>query len=72
MDKCQIIFKENSQNIIVDFSVDDSGTADYNIKMDPEIKDQNTNLGLAGFLCQIFLEAVHNNGSTEEVESDKN
>ena len=72
MDKCQITFKENEQNIIVDFTVDDNGNADYNVKMDPEIKDKDTNLGLAGFLCQMFLEAVHRNGSPEEVESDTN
>lgn len=72
MDKCQIIFKEGAQNIIVDFTVDDNGTADYNVTMDPEIKDKKTTLGLAGFLCQLFLEAVHNNGTPEEVEPDTN
>ncbi len=66
MDKCQITFKENNQSIIIDFTVDDNDNADYNIKMDPEIKDKNENLGLAGYLCQIFLEAIHNNGSPEE------
>lgn len=66
MDKCQITFKENNQSIIIDFTVDDNDNADYNIKMDPEIKDKNENLGLAGYLCQIFLEAIHNNGSLEE------
>lgn len=72
MDKCQITFKENEQSIIVDFTVDDNGNADYNVKMDPEIKDNNTTLGLAGFLCQMFLEAVHNNGNPEEIEPDTN
>lgn len=72
MDKCQITFKEKDQNIIVDFTVDDNGNADYNVKMDPEIKDKDTNLGLAGFLCQMFLETVHRNGSPEEVEPDTN
>lgn len=66
MDKCQITFKENNQSIIIDFTVDNNDNADYNIKMDPEIKDKNENLGLAGYLCQIFLEAIHNNGSPEE------
>lgn len=72
MDKCQITFKENEQSIIVDFTVDDNGNADYNVKMDPEIKDKDTNLGLAGFLCQMFLESVHSNSSPEEVEPDTN
>lgn len=72
MDKCQITFKENEQSIIVDFTVDDNGNADYNVKMEPEIKDKDENLGLAGFLCQMFLEAVHRNSSPEEVEPDTN
>lgn len=72
MDKCQITFKENEQSIVVDFIVDDNDNADYNIKMIPEIKDKETNLGLAGFLCQLFLEAIHRNGSPEEAEPDAN
>lgn len=72
MDKCQITFKNDVQSIIIDFNIDDNDNADYTIKMDPEVKDKNATIGLPGYLCQIFLDALHSNGSSDEEQPDNN
>lgn len=40
MNNCQITFKEDDKMIVVDFTLDDNGDADYNIRFHPEIKDR--------------------------------
>lgn len=72
MRNCQITFKEDNQMIIVDFTLDDNMDADYKIRMEPEIKDKNQDIGLAGQLCQIFLEALHNGSEDVETTEDGN
>jgi hypothetical protein len=70
MRNCQITFKEDDQMIIVDFTIDDNMEADYKIRFVPEIKDENTDIGLAGHLCQMFLEALHGGSESDNVESE--
>ena len=70
MNNCQITFKEDDKMIIVDFTLDDDGNADYNVRFHPELKDKDENIGLKGHLCQIFLEALHGGSSEHESEPD--
>ena len=63
MNNCQITFKEDDKMIVVDFTLDDNGDADYNIRFHPEIKDKDEDIGLKGQLCQLFLAAIHNHAS---------
>lgn len=66
MNNCKITFEEDDKKIVVDFTVDDNDVADYKITMIPEIKDKSENMGLKGYLCQLFLEAIHNGATPEE------
>ena len=70
MRNCQITFNEGDQMIIVDFTLDDNMDADYKVRLEPEIKDKDQEIGLAGQLCQIFLEALHS--GSEDVETTEN
>lgn len=74
MNKCKITFEEDDKKIIMDFTIDDDDNADYNITMDPEVKSKDEDIGLKGYLCQLFIEAIHRNGEPEEdqPESDAN
>lgn len=58
MEKCKVTFKEGKQKIIVDFTLQENGDADYKTHFEPEV-DMKTNLGLAGQLAQIFISALH-------------
>lgn len=71
MRNCQITFKENDQLIIVDFKLEDNGDADYNVRFHPEVNN-NDNIGLAGELATIFIQALHENGDDPETVKDNN
>lgn len=59
MSACKVEFiTENGQKIVLDFSVNDKGFVEYKPSFEPQITDPKFNLGLAGELCQIFIEAI--------------
>jgi hypothetical protein len=65
MEKCKVTFKEGKQKIIIDFTLQDNGDADYSTHFEPEV-DMKTNLGLSGQLAQIFIAAIHSGSAPEE------
>lgn len=65
MNKCTITFEEDNKKIVVDFTIDENDNADYNIRMEPEVKDKDEDIGLKGYLCQMFIDALHRNGEPE-------
>ncbi|MEG0773579.1 hypothetical protein [Clostridium sp.] len=59
METCKVEFThENGQKIIICFDLEDNGSLEYKPFFDPKIVDPKTNLGLAGQLCEILLEAL--------------
>jgi hypothetical protein len=66
MEKCKVTFKEGKQKIIIDFTVSDNGDAEYKTHFEPQV-DMKTPLGLAGHLCQLFIEKLHENDAPVDV-----
>ena len=59
MSICKVEFiAENGQKIVLDFTVNDNGFLEFNPSFEPKITDPKTDLGLAGELCQIFIESI--------------
>lgn len=71
MNNCQITFKEDDKMIVVDFTLNDNGDADYNIRFHPEVNDMDEDIGLKGQLCQLFLAAIHNHASESVDDTSK-
>lgn len=66
MEKCNVTFTcESGQKIICDFELMDNGDLEFNPRYEPKV-DMRTNLGLAGQLCEIFINALNK----PEQESD--
>lgn len=62
---CNVTFQQGDQKIILTF-VEKDGELDYTAKFDPQI-DGKTDLSLSGFLCDVFVKALHNyNGQDSE------
>lgn len=55
---CNVTFQQENQQIILTF-VEKDGELDYTAKFEPQI-DGKTDLSLAGFLCEVFIKALHN------------
>ena len=55
---------------VLDFSVNDKGFVEYKPSFEPQIKDPKFDLGLAGELCQIFIEAI-SEPQKDEITNDK-
>ena len=71
MNNCQITFEEDGKKIIVDFTVNDNGDADYKINFDPKV-NKDDDIGLKGHLCQLFIAALHSQSSEAEDSPDEN
>lgn len=68
MEKCNVTFtNESGQSIICAFELLDNGDLEFKPRYEPEV-DMRTNLGLAGQLCEIFINAL----SKPELESNLN
>lgn len=67
MEKCKVVFSnENKQSIILELELDNSGNLDYHVRFHPIVKDPKTKLGLAGKMCEIFIESLINGKDTKE------
>lgn len=66
MEKCKVTFtNESDQSIVLDFTVDDEDNLDYKAHFEPKLKDPKQNLGIIGVLCEIFIQSLHNEQTTE-------
>lgn len=54
---CTVTFQENNQKIILEFK-EDNGEFIYEPSFDPPA-DKKTFVGMAGFLCDTLLQALH-------------
>ena len=64
MNNCVVTFQENNQKIILTFKNED-GNFTYEPSFDPPV-DQKTMIGMAGFLCETLLSALHEKYGKEQ------
>lgn len=66
MEHCKVTFENSSgQKIIMHFEHDEKDNLDYRITFDPKV-DGRTRLSLAGFLCNIFCNALQKDYGTKD------
>lgn len=61
---CKVTFEQENQKLIIDFFEDENGFLTYKPHFDPQI-DEKTQLGLLGFLCEKFIDSLHQNNEQE-------
>ena len=65
MQNSRVIFEDDNQKIIVHFQLDDNEGLRYKIETDPLITDPKQNVGLIGYFCNLFMDAVAHNGQEQ-------
>ena len=62
---CNVTFEQENQKLIMEFVVSEDGELTYKPHFDPPV-DQKTKLGLLGFLCEKFIDSLHQDDEKAE------
>lgn len=67
----KVTFEQDNQKIVIDFVFnEETGNLEYKPYFEPPV-DPKTPLGLAGQLCEIFIQALHSVETDPSVEDDE-
>lgn len=62
---CTVTFKQENQELVIEFFEGEDGYLTYKPTFNPPVDDK-TQLGLLGFLCEKFIDALHQNDDKQE------